>query len=182
MSQMSEVSRKNLLMSNYINNEVIFPVSAANTLTDIQLNDFKNYLPDDMLRKVDIASMLCSLEARVPFLDYRLVPMVLSLPDKYKISGLETKALLKRIGLHFLPQEIVYRKKRGFTVPVSKWINESALVSRVLTENQYFNHQYFDRSTVANLLAEHQSRKADNSRPLWLVFVFNLWWNLNFKY
>lgn len=180
MSQMSDVLRAEMLGGAYIQTEVLFPVDDGDTLTDIQLNDFKNYLPDDMLRKVDIASMLCSLEARVPFLDYRLVPYVLSLPDRYKIAaGWETKALLKKIGLSFLPKEIVYRKKRGFTVPVSKWIKESALVNQVLTEASYFEHRYFERSTVLNILAEHHAKKADHSRALWLIFVFNLWWKLN---
>lgn len=179
MSQMNEEQRNKLLTKGFLKNQELIEVNNENSLLAIQLNDVHNYLVEDILKKVDIASMLNALEARVPFLDHRLVPLVLSLPDDYKIKGLETKSYLKKISEKYIPKEIIYRKKRGFSVPVAKWIKESSFVKEVLLENDYLGHQLFDKKMIESLYQEHLAGKADFSRLLWLVFVFNYWWKIN---
>jgi asparagine synthase (glutamine-hydrolysing) len=119
--------------------------------------------------------MLVSLEARVPYLDYRLVPLVLSLPDKYKIHFLKTKWLLKKIATQYLPRGIVNRPKRGFTVPVSSWITNSALIREFLSNQKYYESGPLNFDYAKQLFDAHLARKADFARELWLIFVYNFW-------
>ena len=173
--------RKELLGQFFLDDERIVQTQESDNLFDIQVADIHNYMVEDILKKVDIASMQASLEARVPFLDYRLVPIVLSLPDKYKIKHFKTKAYLKEIAGKYLPAEIISRKKRGFSVPVSLWIRESKFIQNTLCEDKYFSHNLLNKSLINNLLTNHLSKKQDNSRQLWLVFVFNYWYSENFS-
>lgn len=122
-----------------------------------------------------MASMLNSLEARVPFLDHELVPLVLSLPEKYKLRIFRTKWLLKRIAASYLPARIVHRKKRGFTVPISKWIRKSNLIRELLTNPRHYEHNLLSYDYAQHLFDAHINNKKDNARQLWLVFVFNYW-------
>ncbi|MDO8302657.1 MAG: asparagine synthase C-terminal domain-containing protein, partial [Sedimentisphaerales bacterium] len=140
MSTFNDHARKQLLDTNFVTADSLFPCDDENRLVSLQLNDMHNYLAEDILKKVDLASMLNSLEVRVPFLDYRVVPLVLSLPPEYKIRGLTTKWLLKRIAANHIPAKIVHRKKRGFTVPVSRWIRQSEFIRSVLTGREFFAH------------------------------------------
>jgi asparagine synthase (glutamine-hydrolysing) len=136
-------------------------------------------LAEDILKKVDIASMLNSLEVRVPFLDFRLVPLVLSLPDKYKIRGLKTKWFLKNYAENYIPRNIINRKKQGFSVPLAKWIKEKKMIQNYLTQKKYFNHGFINFETTNSMLRNLIADKSDYSRTLWLIFVFNLWWAEN---
>jgi len=117
--------------------------------------------------------MMYSLEVRVPFLDYRLVPLVLSLPDKYKIRYFKTKWLLKKMASGMLPTEIINRKKRGFTVPVSAWLRKSALIRQFITDKAYYDHGFLNYDYACQLFADHTNKRRDNARQLWLIFVFN---------
>ena len=76
---------------------------------------------------------------------------------------------------------IINRKKRGFTSPVSIWIKKSSLIQKYLIEKKYYNHDLLNYVYVKKLLEDHISRVRDNSRVLWLVFVFNFWWDKNRK-
>jgi hypothetical protein len=86
--------------------------------------DFRLYLEDDLLVKVDRASMACSLEMRTPFLDHRLIEFAAGLPADLKVRGFELKYLLKKAAEKWLPRKIVYRQKRGFSVPISRWMRK----------------------------------------------------------
>jgi len=182
MSTFKNDNRKILLKDNYINDEEI-PLRrvVGDDLLSIQLNDIHNYLPEDILKKVDISSMLNSLEARMPFLDYRLVSLVLSLPEKYKIKFFEKKWFLKKIAILCLPKNIIFRKKRGFTIPLSKWIKESLLIKSCLLDEKYYEHNFLNKNYVEDLYKKHIKGKNDNSRKLWLVFIFNYWMKNNEK-
>lgn len=181
MSQINAEERKKIMDKYYVNDNEIIKVINDKNLLSIQLNDINNYLSEDILKKVDIASMLNSLEVRVPFLDYRLVPLVLSLPEKYKIRSFKTKWFLKKIAKNYIPKRIINRKKRGFTVPLSKWIRESNFIKDYLINKKYYKHNLLNYFYIISLLDEHLNKKNDNSRILWLVFVFNLWWNKTCK-
>jgi asparagine synthase (glutamine-hydrolysing) len=175
MATFGDVTREKLLGDCFIPCDRLINCTGENSLLSVQLNDIHNYLAEDILKKVDLASMLVSLEARVPYLDYRLVPLVLSLPEKYKIRHLTTKWLLKKIAGRYLPRRIVHRPKRGFTVPVSTWIRNSALIREFLTNRSYYQAGLLDYDYAQRLFDEHISRGRDNARELWLIFVFNYW-------
>ena len=175
MATFAEPSRKNLLTGSFIQDERLITCGDEDSLLSVQLNDIHNYLAEDILKKVDLASMLVSLEARVPYLDYRLVPLVLSLPDKYKIRNFTTKWLLKKIADEYLPRRIVHRQKRGFTVPVSSWIRSSDLILEFLATRKYYENGPLSYEHTQQLLNEHIDRRRDNARELWLIFVLNYW-------
>jgi len=175
MATFNDPDRKKLLSDSFINAQELLPCASADNLLSIQLNDIHNYLVEDILKKVDLASMLNSLEARVPYLDYRLVPLVLSLPDEYKIRNLTTKWLLKKVAANYLPKKIVHRPKRGFTVPITKWIKKSDFIQEFLTARRFYEHSLLNYDYVQQMFNAHISGKEDNARQLWLVFVFNYW-------
>ena len=179
MATFTEASRKDLLTNGFIPDEQLIPCGGEDSLLSVQLNDIHNYLAEDILKKVDLASMLVSLEARVPYLDYRLVPLVLSLPDKYKIRCLTTKWFLKKIADKYLPRQIVHRTKRGFTVPVSSWIRTSDLIREFLANRKFYEHNLLNYDYVQRLFNAHINNRADNARQLWLAFVFNYWMSGN---
>lgn len=178
MATFAEGQRRRLLGSNFITDAEILNgrLAKPNNFLSIQLDDIANYLPEDILKKVDSASMLASLETRIPFLDHRLAALVLSLPDSYKIRLFQTKYWLRKIAAKYLPREIVKRRKRGFTVPISKWIKDSLLVREYLNDEAYYDHNFLRYHYVMDMYRAHQAQKQDNARQLWLVFTFNYWW------
>lgn len=173
MSQTNEALRKNLLKGHY---RKMTSMRQGNNLLSLQLNDFENYLCCDILKKTDTASMLNSLESRVPFLDHRLVPLVLSLPEKYKLKGFTTKSLLKKIASEHIPEKIIRRKKSGFSVPLSIWFKRSEKMRDIITDKSMYDHSIFDYHFVQKILKEHTEGKNDHSRVLWLIFIFNIWY------
>jgi asparagine synthase (glutamine-hydrolysing) len=179
MATFTEPTRRLMLADRFVPIESTLQPGAGAGLLSLQLSDIHNYLPEDILKKVDHASMLNSLEARVPFLDYRLVPLVLSLPEEVKIRRLTTKWLLKRIASKYLPHRIVHRPKRGFTAPISQWIRRKDLFQEYLTGRTYYQHGLLNSDLVHCMLETHLAGKADWARQLWLVFVFNYWCSRN---
>ncbi len=175
MATFNEPQRQKLLNDKFVTAESLIDCSSEKNFLSVQLNDIQNYLAEDILKKVDTASMLNSLETRVPFLDHQLVPLVLSLPEKYKITNFKTKTLLKKIASGYLPEKIINRPKKGFTVPVSIWIKKSQLIQEFLTNRRYFEHNLLNYVYVQQLFDAHINNKEDNARHLWLVFVFNYW-------
>jgi len=180
MSQTTIDERKVLLKDSFLSIDELFWRDDAFSLSSIQITDFNTYLSGDILTKVDISSMLNSLEVRSPFLDFQLVPLVIGLPDKYKIRFFKTKWLLKKIAMDYLPSKIIHRKKQGFAVPISKWISESGLIQDYISDKKYYIHNLIDYRAAMNFFDQHLKKKADYSRPLWLIFIFNFWYSNNF--
>jgi asparagine synthase (glutamine-hydrolysing) len=137
------------------------------------------YLKDDILVKVDRASMAASLEVRSPFLDTRVVELAGSLPFSLKMRGLTRKWLLKRALEPLLPPEILYRQKHGFALPVAAWLKGPLrpLVEEVLSERRLADGGVFEPAVVRRLVTEHGSGKADHRKALWSVLMFELWRN-----
>ncbi len=179
LSQTNPTQRQKLFKFPPLSNEKLIETKPEDSLLEVQMTDMRTYLVDDILTKVDAASMMNSLEVRNPFLDFRLVPLVLSLPDDQKIRGLETKYFLKKIAEKYVPKGNIYRSKKGFAVPISKWIKESELIKSYLVENKYYKHDFVEQTYVERLYSEHLAGKQDHSRVLWLVFVFNFWHDKN---
>lgn len=139
--------------------------------------DASTYLPDDILVKVDRASMATSLEVRAPFLDHTLVEFVAGLPSHYKLQGMTTKHLLKRAAADMLPAQILNRPKKGFGIPVAKWFQGElrGLMLDVFSPARLREAGLFEVSAVQRLVKEHLDGTRDHRKPLWTLFMFELW-------
>ena len=137
------------------------------------------YLQDDILAKVDRASMACSLEVRAPFLDYTLVEFLNSIPPDLKLRGLQTKYILKRAMGKRLPPGIAARGKKGFGIPVARWFRGELreLACDVLDAGRIRQQGIFRWRAVERLLDEHFRGVRDNRKQLWTLFVFQLWYD-----
>ena len=150
---------------------------SANTkdpLAQALYTDLKTWLPGDILTKVDRASMANSLEVRAPFLDHKLIEWAATLPSGLKLRGGTGKYILKRALEPFLPREILYRPKQGFSMPLSQWFRgplrtkvRSAAASPALLDTGYFRRPQLDQ-----LIEDHERGRNDNSAVLWLILVF----------
>jgi len=140
--------------------------------------DHTTYLPDDILAKVDIASMACSLETRPPFLDHRLMELAASLPVSAKMSDGQTKVLLRQIVADLLPHEILERPKVGFGLPMRQWMQSGELhdLSADLLHDQTFRQRaLFSSAAVAEVFSQHQRGEQDYGHQLYQLLVFELW-------
>lgn len=139
--------------------------------------DLMCYLPDDILVKVDIASMANSLEVRSPFLDHEVVQFAASLPPEMKRRGLTTKYILKKALERLLPYEIIHRPKHGFQVPISDWFRGElrGLVREVLLDPRALARGYFQPEQVERLIREHETGQVDHGTRLWELLNLELW-------
>ena len=142
--------------------------------------DIHTYLPDDLLVKVDIASMAHSLEARSPLLDHMLMEWAACIPTEQKIWGRESKALLKSAMEPYLPKELLYRPKMGFGVPIDQWLRTDlkemvydTLLSTRATARGLFKPQY-----VQMLLDEHCQRVRQHHTRIWALLMLELWYQM----
>lgn len=138
----------------------------------------RTYMMDEVLVKVDRATMLASLEARSPFLDRKIVEFAHSLPYSYKLHGTVTKYILKRLMDDKLPRHIVRRRKKGFGIPVARWFRGELreMLEEVLSEKNVTETGLFDYRQIARLKNEHASGRVDHRKPLWNLFVLLFWW------
>jgi asparagine synthase (glutamine-hydrolysing) len=148
--------------------------------------DTQFYLQEDILTKVDRASMANSLEVRAPFLDYRIMEFAAQLPTKYKLYFNNSKYILKKSLENILPKNIVHRKKKGFGIPIASWINESKFRSFMLdylSENEIAKTNLFDYNFIKMLLSQHFGNLKNNDKQIWNLLVFQIWYKnlqLNF--
>ena len=147
-------------------------------LGKILYTDIKTYLPGDILVKVDRMSMANSLETRAPLLDYRVVEYAAQIPSALKLHGKEKKYVLKKAFSKMLPDDILYRKKMGFSVPLADWLrNEIRPTAEALLLNPDSGlSQYFDRKGIQKLWLTHQSGDGQYTQELWSLLAFELWW------
>jgi asparagine synthase (glutamine-hydrolysing) len=151
------------ILDKYFCNEIY---SEFNKITNYY---YQTYLLDDILVKVDRASMYSSLEVRAPFLDTQIVEFLNTIPKKFKIRGTEGKYLLKKLMENKLPHNIIYRSKKGFGIPLSEWIREdlkSTIQETLMAEDNLFNSCYIEK-----LLKEHYSKKYNHRKLIWNLFV-----------
>ena len=141
------------------------------------LTDTMTYLPNDLLVKMDIASMTVSLEARSPFLDHHLMEFAASLPEKLKLRRMTTKYLLKRILKDLVPAENLSRGKMGFGVPIGHWFRGTMqpFLRETLLSEKALGRNLFQRNKVRQIVDQHVEGKIDHSHRLWSLLMLELW-------
>ncbi len=143
-------------------------------LTRIQYLDMKTYLPDDILAKVDRASMAVSLEVRAPLLDHELIELSARIPSSLKLRGTDGKYILKKAMLKTVPRDALYRKKQGFAIPLDRWfrkdIKDMAYEMVVKKTDGYLDQKY-----LRKIWDDHQSGYFDRAAYLWAVLMFRKW-------
>lgn len=152
------------------------------TVEAIQYLDFHTYLPDDLMAKVDIACSAFGLESRSPLLDYELVETAAEMPLKYKMKGKKRKKIFKEILLgRYLDKDILYRKKKGFDVPVNAWFRSELrdFLNSTLLDPKGLVLNLMKHKKVENLLEKHYMGK-DNGKKLWVLLTLNLWYRQYF--
>lgn len=151
--------------------------NAEDHLSRILYADFKTYLPGDILVKVDRMSMANSLETRAPMLDYRFVEFAASVPSSYKLHGSQKKYLLKKAFEDFLPHDILYRKKMGFSVPLAQWLRHEIrpLAEPLLTSPQSPLARFFRMEMIAGLWQTHMTGRNHYTQELWTLLALALW-------
>ena len=155
-----------------------FAQSNGNGIVDaVLLTDIMTYLPNDLLVKVDIASMAVSLEARSPFLDHHVIEFAASLPEKLKLRGLTTKYLLKRVLKKLVPVENLERQKMGFGVPIGHWFRGQMqpFLREVLLSEKALGRGLFKPQTVNQLVDLHVRGERNYSDQLWALLMLELW-------
>ena len=147
---------------------------AQDPLSRVQYLDMKTYLVGDILTKVDRASMAHALEVRVPLLDHKLVEWISGLPVSFKLHGHEGKYVFKKALEPYLPNDVLYRDKMGFSVPLASWFRgplrqrvNDALMGPILADTGIFNKAF-----LKELLDQHQSGRRDYSASLWTLLMF----------
>jgi asparagine synthase (glutamine-hydrolysing) len=152
---------------------------AQEEIERMQYLDMNFYMAEDILTKVDRASMAVSLETRAPFLDPRIGEFAASLPLEYKLRGNKGKYILKKAVEGLLPHSILTRSKKGFGIPVAAWLNGrlNPLMHDLLSPDRLKAQGLFEPHYVQTLIAEHEKGVASHHKQLWTLLVFQLWYD-----
>ncbi|MBA2605485.1 MAG: asparagine synthase (glutamine-hydrolyzing) [Acidobacteria bacterium] len=150
---------------------------AQNEIEQMQFLDMNFYMAEDILTKVDRASMAVSLEVRAPFLDPRVAEFAASLPPEYKLNGNKGKYILKKAVADLLPKTILQRPKKGFGIPIAEWLKNrlNPLMHDLLGIDRLKNQGLFNADFVQKLIKEHEQNIASHHKQLWTLLVFQLW-------
>ena len=145
-------------------------------------SDLTNYLPDDLLTKVDIASMAVSLEARSPFLDHNIIELACKIPFNLKLKNGEHKYILKKALEKIVPKENLYRQKLGFSIPLDKWFTGklNKYSKSVLLHKNSLAKTLFNKNEIRRMLEGH-TEKNDFGPKLWNLLTLELWYRKFFK-
>jgi asparagine synthase (glutamine-hydrolysing) len=151
-----------------------------NLIEQLLYLDINTYLPEDLLVKMDIATMANSLEARVPFLDHQFMEFVAGIPSQLKLKGSKTKFILKTAFKDLLPDPIFKRKKMGFGVPVSRWFRNELkdYIYEILLDSRTLNRGYFKREGIERLLDDHIGLRYDHSGKIWALLFLEIWFRV----
>ena len=152
---------------------------ATNEIEQMQFLDLNFYMAEDILTKVDRASMAVSLEVRAPFLDPRIAQFAAQIPLEYKLKGNKGKYILKKAVEPFLPKNILHRPKKGFGIPIAEWLKGrlNPLMHELLAPDRLKDQGLFDSEFVQNLIKEHETNCASHHKQLWTLLVFQLWFD-----
>ena len=159
--------------------ELLKICDATNEIEQMQFLDINYYMAEDILTKVDRASMAVSLEVRAPFLDPRIAQFAASIPLEYKLKGSKGKYILKKAVEPLLPKNILHRPKKGFGIPIAEWLKGrlNPLMHDLLAPDKLKNQGLFDEKFVQKLIKEHETNVASHHKQLWTLLVFQLWFD-----
>jgi asparagine synthase (glutamine-hydrolysing) len=152
--------------------------SGAASVLDVMLDvDVQTYLPDDLLVKMDIATMASSLEARSPLLDHELMEFAASLPPRFKVHGREKKVALRGALRGWVPDQVLDAPKRGFRLPLADWLRGELreFAYDVLLDRRALDRGYFREAYVRDLVERHLAGVQDHSQGIWTLLMFELW-------
>tara|TARA_R110002073_G_scaffold72537_1_gene177541 strand:- start:550865 stop:552721 length:1857 start_codon:yes stop_codon:yes gene_type:complete len=170
------------LENNYAEHQKINLITATqgDFISKMQKLDMQTYMVDDILTKVDRASMMNSLEVRVPLLDHKFAELSFKIPSKFKLNGKQKKYILKESFREILPPEILSHKKQGFEMPLNLWfkgsLKEYAYDELLGSKNLY---QYLDKKNIKKILDNHQKGVRDYSQKIWSLLFLNEWLKKN---
>lgn len=166
--------------SNLIIDDLTYKDYGRNFIHSMMISDFRTYLSDDILCKVDRSSMFYSLELRSPYLDKNLIEFAINIPTKYQFKNNNSKYLIKSILEKYLPKHLIYKKKKGFSVPISDWIKNELKpwADDLLSKNTIESHNLISYSFVKDIKEKHYENIENNEHKLWSIIQFNNW----FKY
>ena len=146
--------------------------------------DTKLYLPDDILTKVDRMTMAHSLEARVPFLDHRIVEFAATIPFELKLRGLTSKYILKKAVKDLLPQQIMRQRKQGFSIPIHSWFRDGQLKDyaedMLLNPNDDYK-EFFNMHIINEMWSSHQEKRVNFGHQLWALLVLQNWFSNDYE-
>ena len=176
-SDIKEMFSKSFFEAYSKNNNVIDYLGSNSQITNLKIHDqitkmfFENYLPNDILLKVDRASMYNSLEVRSPFLDKRVIEFSTLIPNKYKIKN-GTKTILRKLSENKLPESIIKRRKHGFAIPLAKMLRTSLKnkVSDTLLSNNAKVLEFVNKEKLSKILDDHYRGK-DNRKMIWSLYI-----------
>ena len=173
---------RDVLPANVLLRKQYEKVKDLNTMEQMQQIDINNWLSGDILQKADRMSMANSLELRVPYLDYDVFDFARRMPQEDKIRKHQTKYMFRKVAAKKLPDEIVNRKKLGFPVPIRIWMKEEPWKSEIRTAFMSKNaEKFFNTKILLDLLEKHVKGKEDNSRKIWTVYMFLVWYHVYFE-
>ena len=178
----NNITSNNYIYGNIFNGEnidIYVKDNIINSLEDMLSSDFNSYLPDDILCKVDRASMSESLESRSPYLDDELVSYSSHIPIKEKISDKENKIPLKNILRKYLPKELITNQKRGFGIPLDSWLRNDLRpwAEELLSKKNVDSIEIFKYSEIQHIWNIHISKKGNMQNILWPILMFQDWNN-----
>jgi asparagine synthase (glutamine-hydrolysing) len=160
--------------------EIVSACGSSSALDRFLYCDVHTRLVDDILVKSDRMSMGAGIEARVPFLDHKLVEFAASLPQHLKVSGLSSKIVLKRLAERYIPHETIYRRKVGFTVPLTRWFAGPwrGLINDVLLADRCLDRGYYNADVVRSIVSDHVQGRVDREQGIWLMLALEIWHRL----
>jgi asparagine synthase (glutamine-hydrolysing) len=177
--QMSKIMKNNFseLETMYQSNELL--KESNSSLSYMMAIDFQTYLLDDILQKVDRATMTHSLEGREPFLDHRILEFAAQLPDNFKYNNGIKKRILKDITHQYIPQKLLDRPKMGFAIPIASWLNHQLkdYVEEYINEDRIVKQGIFNWSYICQLKTSFYSGRKEYDTKLWYFLMFQMWYS-----
>lgn len=157
-------------------------VKDKDAVTKMQYLDLHLWMTGDILLKADKMSMANSLELRVPFLDKEVMATAAKIPTKYRVTKENTKYAMRMAALKACPPQTANKKKLGFPVPTRVWLREEKYYNIVKERfSSETAKKFFDTDAIISYLDDHKNGKADNSRKIWTIFVFLIWYEVYFS-
>ena len=173
---------KNVCKPQVVCSKYYADVKNEDTVTKMQYLDVNMWLAGDILLKADKMSMANSLELRVPFLDRKVMEIAAQIPTKNKVTPYATKIALRTVAKKELPYETASRDKLGFPIPIRVWLKEEPYYNKVYESFQTdIAKRLFNSKELIKLLVNHKDGKADNSRKIWTIYTFIIWYQQYFE-